>query len=257
MLPAKRKTRSSGSVKDAARKKQAPDGPAEPKEAGSAYFQNAPPEFCNSADVEFHVGAERLPAHSQILASQSHYLAKMFQDLKINFSSASKFVLPEETLAGFTSAQLEQFLLSIYNGSFQSLRTATQAYDLYRLADLFDCPTMRAACNSYLGKNACRFLQATCMEDGMLKWFLAAEQFGITELRQACITFAAKNYGSIRSDPRLKQLPSSSLVEVMDRLFQRVPDPSHRTTVAMLPSSQLQIESDDTDSDYTDSDDTE
>ena len=41
------------------------------------YFRDMPPEFIRSADVELCVSGKRLPAHSQFLASQSRFMAKM------------------------------------------------------------------------------------------------------------------------------------------------------------------------------------
>lgn len=208
-----RKTRQ-GSVR--AQGRPVEEGPAE---AVAPYFEGAPPEFCDNADVEFHCGDRRLPAHSQILASQSHFMAKMFQDLKVSFSATNKFVVPEETLAGFTSTQLERFLAMVYNTSPDPIQSATEAYELYRLADLFDCPKMRGACSIYLVHNVRTFLEASPREHGVLKWLQVAEEFGIAELRKLCITFTAKHYGMIQSDARLKQLASSTLVEVMNQLF--------------------------------------
>lgn len=174
-----RKTRQ-GSV--GSQKTTEQDAPAELAEVVPPYFEGAPPEFCDNADVEFNCGEQRLPAHSQILASQSHFMAKMFQDLKVSFSATDKFVVPEETLAGFTSAQLERFLAKLYNTSPDRIRSAAEAHELYRLADLFDCPKLRAACSVYLVQNAGTFLEATSLEQGVLKWLLVAEEFGIESL---------------------------------------------------------------------------
>lgn len=219
-----------------------------PAEAIVPYFEGTPLEFCESADVEFHCGEDRLPAHSQVLAGQSHFMAKMFQDLKVSFSKTNKFAIPAETLAGFTSAELERFLVKIYNSSPCPIQSAAEAHQLYRLADLFDCPKLRAACSSYLVQNAGTFLEATTQEQGVLKWLMVAEEFDIAELQKACITFTAKNYGLIQSDARLKLLPSSTLVEVMNQLFTQTPQHTELLLQDFMGTSDEEASSEEEDS---------
>ena len=244
MNPAK-KARNSILASVGVKNRQAANAPAEPAETTFAYFGGAPAEFCNNADVEIHVGTKRLPAHSQILASRSHFMTKMFQDLNISCSRSSKFVVPEETLAGFTSEQLEQFLERIYSASPYPIRTATQAYELYRLADLFDSPTVRTAASSYLEAKAGSFLQATCAEPGVLKWLLIAEEFGLAELRTACIAFTAKYYEVVKGDARLKLLPNSTLLGVISQLIWRNPARSGHHKPVKRAARQIDTNDDD------------
>ena len=65
------------------------------------------------------------------------------------------------------------------------------------------------------------------MEDGALRWFLFAEEYDIVPLRQACITFVAANYEALKTDQRLKLLPSATLVEVMNSLEIAKPRSGH------------------------------
>ena len=229
------------------------DDPSEPRETTFAHFLGAPVEFCNNADVEFHADTKILPAHSQILASRSHFLAKMFQDLKISFSRSSKFVVPEETLAGFTSAHLEQFLVRVYRADPPPIRSPMEAYELYRLADLFDSPTVRAAGSSYLVANAGSFLQATPAEPGVLKWFLIAEKYGMAELSKACLVFTAKHYGRLLPDARLQLLPSSTLIKLTSLIYLRIP--SSQREVSANQVSEPQVRSDDSASESEQEDD--
>ena len=187
-----------------------------------AYLHDAAPEFLNSADVEFCIGAKLMPAHSQIVASQSRILAKTFEDTKARPNSDSKCLFTEkDALAGLTAANLELFLVQVYSSCSQPILSATDALELFLLAERFDCPKLRVACVSYLELSTNSFLTAT-IDNGnaVVKWLLFAEKYHLVKLREACITFTAENYGSIKSDQRLAQLPVSTVLEVTNALYE-------------------------------------
>lgn len=193
--------------------------PAKPQASSvEGYFQDMPSEFIEIADVELCIGGKRLPAHSQFLASQSRFMAKMFEDLQVFPSKTERFIVPEEILAGFTISDVVRFLSQVYNFGNQPIRSATEAHQLFLLAELFGSEKLKKSCTTFLSCNANTFLQANVMEEGVLKWFLFAEKYDLALLRQTCITFVAANYQSIKADERLKLLPSSALLGVMSLL---------------------------------------
>ena len=84
-----------------------------------------------------------------------------------------------------------RFLSQVYNYGNEPIQTATQAYELFLLAELFDADKLRRSCSTFLSDNAHTILLANVLEEGALKWLLFAEKYGIAQLRAACIGFVS------------------------------------------------------------------
>ena len=162
-----------------------------------------------------------MPAHSQDVASQSRILAKTFEDTKPPPSRNSKCLFTaREALAGLTAANLEHFLVQVYSSCSQPILSATDALELFLLAERFNWPKVRAVCVSYLELSTKSFLEATIhSSNAVVKWLLFAEEHRLVKLREACITFAAENYGSLKGDQELAQLPVSTVLDVTNALY--------------------------------------
>ena len=69
------------------------------------YFQDMRREFVDIADVELCIGGKRLPAHSQFLASQSRFMARMIEDLQVLLAKPTSSLFLRRPL-GFLSVTL-------------------------------------------------------------------------------------------------------------------------------------------------------
>lgn len=200
---------------------QRTETPAPVPDPGLAYFKNRSAAFVNSADVLFCIGRKRLPAHSQYLAGECNVWAGRFSDPETQASKSDPLVFTdtEPDLDGIAPASLEAFLGQLYSNCSQRIASATEAHELFLLADRFDCQKLREACFGYLKESAGSFLQASIEDkNSVLKWFLFAEEYSLPDLRKACITFMAKNFDSVETDQRLKQLDAAALLDLVHAL---------------------------------------
>ncbi|KAK9866046.1 hypothetical protein WJX84_008175 [Apatococcus fuscideae] len=74
------------------------------------YFEFAPEGFVDSADVILEVEGQRLPAHSQFLASQSRFMDNMVKDLGGNFSRSEQIIVPASMLSNYKAQDVQAFL---------------------------------------------------------------------------------------------------------------------------------------------------
>ena len=176
------------------------------------YFEFAPEGFVDSADVILEVEGQRLPAHSQFLASQSRFMDNMVKDLGGNFSRSEQIIVPASMLSNYKAQDVQAFLCQVYSFSSKPPNSAEEAYHLFHLADLFDSPKLMKGCVDYLDAQPNGMFKATTDGEGVLKWAVLAERFGFRDLGQRAIKYIAENYVVLESDARLSDLSTASLL---------------------------------------------
>lgn len=171
-----------------------------------------PGNFEEFADVVFVVGNERLPAHSQYLASYSKLMQALMRDSP-TFSKDNPLILDQQ-LQAFAQEDIQTFLDHVYLN--HDVRSPAEAHALLRLADLFDAAKL-------LGK-AVEYLEAASPEDmfvdkeAILRWLLLAERFDLLSFMRKCANHAAIHYQEVCKDPKFHQLGTSALKAVMRAL---------------------------------------
>ena len=171
-----------------------------------------PGNFEEFADVVFVVGNERLPAHSQYLASYSKLMQALMRDSP-TFSKDNPLILDQQ-LQAFAREDIQTFLDHVYLS--RDVRSPAEAHALLRLADLFDAAKL-------LGK-AVEYLEAASPEDmfvdkeAILRWLLLAEHFDLLSFMRKCANHAAIHYQEVCKDPKFHQLGTSALKAVMRAL---------------------------------------
>ena len=98
------------------------------------HLASCPENFEGFADVIFVVSEQRLPAHSQYLASHSKLLQNVIRESS-KFSNEAPLVLDRQ-LEGFAASDLQVFLNQVYLSTVIS--SVAEAQGLLRIADLFD-----------------------------------------------------------------------------------------------------------------------
>ena len=189
--------------------------------ASLPYFAFAPDGFADTADVILEVESQRLPAHSQFLASQSKFMHNILQDLgrsRKTFTDEEQLVIPASMLSDFTAQDVEAFLCQVYDFSHNQPRTVAQAHQLFRLADRFDSTKLLKRCVDFLCSQHDALFKPTTQEDGALKWALLAEQYGLDEILERVLKYIACNFCILQSDPRLGQLRAATLLQLAQQL---------------------------------------
>lgn len=177
-----------------------------------SHLASCPEGFEDFADVVFIVGNERLPAHSQYLASYSKLMQALMRDSP-TFSKNNPLVL-EQQLRAFAREDIQTFLDHVY--LIRGVSSSAEAYALLRLADLFDAAKL-------MGK-AMEYLEAASPEDmfvdkeAILRWLLLAERFDLASFMRKCANHAAIHYQEVCKDPQFHQLGTSALKAVMRAL---------------------------------------
>lgn len=202
------------------------------------YFESAPHGFAESADTVLEVEDQRLPAHSQFLASQSRFMSNMLKDLGSSLSRAEQIVVPAAMLSSFKVQDVVHFLSHVYNFCNEKPQSAEEAYQVFRLADLFDSPKLMKVCVDYLGAQPNGMLKPTIEESGALKWALLSEQYALQELQDQSIAFIAQNFDVLQYDTRLGQLSRESLLKLGHQLQAVIAERS-RLHRAELSSSSM------------------
>ncbi|KAK9833913.1 hypothetical protein WJX74_009780 [Apatococcus lobatus] len=194
--------------------------------AGHAYFESAPPGFADSADVILEVEDERLPAHSQFLASQSRFMTNILKDLGNSVSRSEQIVVPAAMLTAFKVQDIQSFLCQVYNFNSLPPQSAEEAQQLFRLADLFDSPKLMERCVDYLAAQPEGMFKPTTEETGVLKWAIVSERYALHDLEDQAISYIAQQFKLLHQDARLSQLSARSLLRLAQELQTVIDDRS-------------------------------
>ncbi|DBA77715.1 TPA: hypothetical protein ACH3X2_008410 [Trebouxia sp. C0005] len=176
------------------------------------HLASCPESFEDFADVVFVVGNERLPAHSQYLASYSKLMQALMRDSP-TFSKDNPLVLDQQ-LQAFAREDIQTFLDHVYLN--RDVSSSAEANALLRLADLFDA--------AKLLRKAVEYLEAASPEDmfvdkeAILCWLLLAERFDLPSFMNKCANHAAMHFHEVCKDAKFHQLGTSALKAVMRAL---------------------------------------
>ncbi len=172
------------------------------------WFELVTGGFEESADVVLEVEGQSLPAHSQFLASQSHFFQNMLKDLSNDLRPSQKIIVPASMLSSFKLQDVTTFLHQVYNCCSKAPESGAEAHELYRLADCFDAPKLMKNCLDYLMAQieADLLFKGSTEEDGVLKWVLFAKQYGLADLEREAIAFIVNGFADVSSDDRLPDL---------------------------------------------------
>ncbi len=179
------------------------------------WFELASAGFQESADVSLEVEGQLLPAHSQFLAYQSRFFENMLKDLGDELRPAETIKVPASMLSSFTRQDVEAFLCQVYNCCSRAPESVEQAHEMYRLADCFDAPKLMKTCVDYLMAQSDGLFKDSSEEDGVLKWVLLAQQYGLADLQRRAVAFIVNSSCNLPSDARLPELSPAVLLQLV------------------------------------------
>jgi len=162
------------------------------------------------------VSEQRLPAHSQYLASHSKVLQNIMRESPA-FSKEAPLVLDRQ-LEGFAASELQTFLNQIYVSTVIS--SVVQAQDVLKVVHLFDAAKLMGKAVAYLEETSLEDLFASPSK--ILHWLLLAERCNLTSFMRRCAAYAAIAYQEVSQDARFGNLGPSALKEVMHGLHQLI-----------------------------------
>ncbi|KAL3131261.1 hypothetical protein ABBQ38_000558 [Trebouxia sp. C0009 RCD-2024] len=165
------------------------------------------------ADVKLVVGKDSYSAHSQILAYRSDLILRLLEGCP-NVSPEKPLVI-SEALSEHDPIGIETLLKHVYQQ--QAISSHKEAEQLLSIANYFQAPYLARKAVFYM-ENTENLLQATCDQDGALRWLLLAEKFELTNFKQQCVNFITKHFAVLQSDSRMEELRSVTCVAVMRAL---------------------------------------
>lgn len=157
----------------------------------------------------------RLPAHSQYIAFHSHFIQQLIHETG-PISWQDPLVI-KTALEGHSYAAISMLLAGVYQQGVLNLSSAQEAWQMYKLADHLDCPSMLQQCREYINSSSGAALIDTSSE-AALEWILAAHELGWEGLRTQCAESIARNYHSWEADARFASLPSEVLTLIMHEM---------------------------------------
>lgn len=104
------------------------------------------------ADLELVSEGAHLPAHSQYVAFHSHFIQRLIHDL--GPTSWKEPLVIDSALQGHSRAAVNMLLAAVYRQGKVKLSTAQQAWQMYKLADHLDCPSMLQQCREYINSSS-------------------------------------------------------------------------------------------------------
>lgn len=176
---------------------------------GWPHLASCSDSFEDFEDVLFVVGGQRLPAHSQYLASHSKLMQTLLRDSQA-FSRDQPLVLDQQ-LQGFSPEDLQTFINHVYLSSL--IKSSAEALALLRVADLFDASKLMGVAVSYLETASGDDMFST--NEGIVRWLLLAERFDMPAFLKKCANHAAIHYQDVSADPSFNQLGVAALKAVL------------------------------------------
>ena len=176
-----------------------------------SYLVSCPDNFEDFADVVFVIGNERMPAHSQYLAGQSKLMQNLMREASA-FSKDRPLVLDHQ-LQSFAIEDLRTFLNHVYVSS--AIGSASEAYALIKVADMFDATKLMTKAITYLEKESDDLLVS---KESIVRWLLLAERFALASFMTKCANQAALMYSEVKTDAQFNELGPSALKAVMEGL---------------------------------------
>lgn len=186
-----------------------------------AHLQLCPAGFADLADLVMVVGDKRFPAHSQILAWQSGFIQQLLLDT--GHVSWQEPLVISSALDSHSQTAVATLLSCAYHpGAVVPITSASQAWQLYKLADQLNCSAILTQCKEYINSSSGAALVSTDGE--ALDWISAANELNFDGLKRQCAQKIAIKYSDLQNDPRLRQLPADLLLLILDEMSAYVRD---------------------------------
>lgn len=172
------------------------------------YLRRCLPGSEDLCDLILVAGQERFPAHSQYLASHSHFIRQLI--LETGPSSWQHPLIIDKILHGHSSASVQLLLFGVYNLSILSIGSPDLAWQLSKLTDQLNCPSMLRHCRVYLNQ------MPMCQADDALHWLtVTAHEAELEGLHANCASKIAADFDRVAKDKCLTSLSTAHLMRIM------------------------------------------
>ena len=178
------------------------------------YLQRCLPGSEDLCDLILVAEQKRFPAHSQYLASHSHFIRQLILETG-PFSRQHPLIL-DKVLHGHSSACVQLLLFGVYNLGILSIGSPAVAWQLSKLTDQLNCPSMLRRCRLYLNQ------MPICQPDDALHWLtVTAHEAELEGLHANCASKIAADFVRVAKDKRLTSLPTAHLMRIMAVMSQQ------------------------------------
>lgn len=159
-----------------------------------------------------------MPAHSQYVAFHCHFIQRLIHDTgPINWQEP---LVIDSALEGHSHAVVSMLLVGVYQQGVLNISSAQDAWQMYKLADHLDCPSMLQQCREYINGSSGAALLSSSSADA-LEWIVAAHELGWEGLMTNCADSIATNFLTLEQDARFAQLPTKLSMLIMNRMVKQ------------------------------------
>lgn len=123
----------------------------------------------------------------------------------------------DNALEGHSHVVVIMLLVGVYKQGVLNISSAQDAWQVYKLADQLDCPSMLQQCRDYIDGSSGAALLSSSSADA-LEWILGAQELGWERLMTKCANSIAKNFLTLEQDAWLVELPTKLLMLIMKRM---------------------------------------
>lgn len=148
----------------------------------TTHFQDSSsPSLITLADVTLKTADTTFPAHSQILALHSKFVAELLAETHVDTPRQSLII--DTALQRHRSDTVRAWLTAIYNGKELCFESMKAAWEMCMLVDQFDCPSFLLQCKGY----AQRYFETPQAETSeAVRWIDLADRLDFTEVKDLC-----------------------------------------------------------------------
>ena len=178
------------------------------------YLRHCLPGSEDLCDLILVAGQKRFPAHSQYLASHSHFIKQLI--LETGPFSWQHPLIIDQVLHGHSSACVHALLNGVYNLGSLFIDSLDLAWQLSKLTDLLNCRDMLRDCRLFLNQ------MPMCQPDDALHWMtVTAHEAELEDLHANCASKIAADFDRVAKDKRLASLPTAHLMRIMAVMSQQ------------------------------------
>ena len=178
------------------------------------YLRHCLPGTEDLCDLILVAGQKRFPAHSQYLASHSHFIRQLI--LETGPFTWQHPLIIDQVLHGHSSACVHLLLMGVYNMGILLIDSPDLAWQLSKLTDQLNCPDMLRSCRHFLNH------MPMCQPDDALHWLtVTAHEAELDDLHANCASKIAANFDRVAKDKRLASLPTAYLMQIMAVMSQQ------------------------------------
>lgn len=178
------------------------------------YLRHCLPGSEDLCDLILVAGQKRFPAHSQYLASHSHFIKQLI--LETGPFSWQHPLIIDQVLHGHSSACVHALLNGVYNLGSLFIDSPDLAWQLSKLTDQLNCPEMLRDCRLFLNQ------MPMCQPDYALHWMtVTAHEAELEDLHANCASKIAADFNRVAKDKRLASLPTAHLMRIMAVMSQQ------------------------------------